>query len=511
MLLVNDFLEQSAQRTPDKPALVCGGQRLTYAHIDSKANRLANALKAAGVERGDRVVLFLPNCVELVVGIFATLKANAVFVAVNNTTKPDKLASLLHNCRATAMLAPARHAPLAAELTQRTASLKLAVVVGKGSSAAVEEFPELRDIDAIEAEFPDSRPDRRLIDRDLACLIYTSGSTGDPKGVMTAHCNATFVAESVINYLDNNRDDVLMCTLPLSFGYGLYQLLMALKFGGTLVLERSFTYPAQILKLIETEKVTGFPGVPTIFAILLQMDLNVFDLSSLRYLTTAAAALPPSHIRQLRQLFPQADFFSMYGLTETKRSLYMPPDQLDDRLDSVGIAIPGTEAWLVDDDDNRLGPNQVGELVIRGGHVMQGYWENPQTTAERFRPGPVPGEKVCYTGDLFRTDEDGYFYFVSRKDDIIKSCGEKVSPTEIENVLYGLPGVAKTAVIGVADDILGQAVKAFIEAPDADLTEKDVLRHCRANLEDFMMPKYVEFMSALPVNPSGKIQKTSLH
>jgi acyl-CoA synthetase (AMP-forming)/AMP-acid ligase II len=344
----------------------------------------------------------------------------------------------------------------------------------------------------------------------LACLIYTSGSTGDPKGVMSDHSNVVFAASSIIEYLGNVESDIVICLSPLSFDYGLYQLLMVFKFGGTLVLEKGFTFPAVILKRIQEERVTGFPGVPTIYAMLLKMDLSPYDLSSLRYLTNTAAALPPSHILEIRAKFPWATLFSMYGLTETKRTLYLPPEQLDKRPDSVGIAIPGTEVWIEDEQGQRLGSGEVGELVSRGRHVMRGYWGDPEKTAARFRPGSVPGEWVCYTGDLFRMDDEGFMYFVSRKDDIIKSRGEKVAPKEVENVLYSLPGIREVAVIGVPDPVLGQAVKAFVVQEDNAIAEADILRHCRTHLEDFMVPKYIELCTELPKTSSGKIKKTDL-
>ena len=510
MLFVQDSLEQSARRTPSKVALICDGQRLTYAEVDAMANRLASALEAHGVARGDRVVLFCPNCIELVVGIFATLKANGVFVVVNSSTKADKLAYVVRNSRAAALVTPVRHVEMAAEVMRHAQSLKCTVLTGSGFAEAGQRDGAFLSFDAIQRDYPASAPKRRRIDQDLACLIYTSGSSGEPKGVMSSHANVVFAASSIISYLQNLPDDVIICALPLSFDYGLYQLLMTFTFGGTLVLERSFAYPARFLERLGGERVTGFPGVPTIFAILLDMDLSGYDFSRLRYITNTAAALPPSHIQRLRNLFPKATLYSMYGLTETKRTLYLPPEQLDKRPGSVGIAIPGTEVWLEDEQGNRLGPNQVGELVIRGGHVMRGYWENPEATAQRFRPGPIPGERVCYSDDLFRMDEDGYFYFVGRKDDIIKSRGEKVAPKEIENVLYELSGVVEAAVIGVSDPILGQAIKALIVTRDHTLTEKDVLRHCRARLEDFMVPKYVAFVDSLPKTTSGKIQKTAI-
>jgi len=509
-MLVHDFLERSAEQAPGKVALVCGGQRLTYAEVDAMANRLAHGLRERGVERGDRVILFLPNSVELVVGIFGVLKAGGTFVVVNASTKEDKLTYLVNNCRAKALITAGRQSRVATALMERAPSLDFAVLAGRGAVEEASSAPEsVVAFDQIQGAHASERPPRVGAEDDLACLIYTSGSTGEPKGVMSAHSNVDFATTSIITYLENTADDVVINVLPLSFDYGLYQLLMTFKFGGTLVLERTFAYPAHVLKRMEEERVTGFPGVPTIFAILLQMDLDPYDLTSLRYITNTAAALPPSHIQQIRDKFPWATLYSMYGLTETKRTLYLPPAQLDERPGSVGIAIPGTEVWIEDEEGNRLGPNQVGELVIRGEHVMQGYWENSEATAKRFRPGKN-GERLCYSGDLFRQDEDGYLYFVSRKDDIIKSRGEKVAPKEVENVLYALPGVAEVAVIGVPDPVLGEAIKAIVVNRGRELTEREVLQHCRAHLEDFMVPQSVEFRDALPKTSSGKIKKTGL-
>jgi amino acid adenylation domain-containing protein len=507
-MLVNDFLQDSAKRLPDKTALVCEGQRLTYAQIEEQANRIANGLLALGVQRGDRVAVWLTNSVETVIAIFAILKAGGTFTVINPTTKPSKLAYVLNNCAARGLFAPARRVEQVADIFDSVPSLRCAVMCGKGAATTRPDtvtFPHLMET------HPPTRPLCPTIDVDLACLIYTSGSTGDPKGVMSTHANVIFAASSIIQYLENVPEDIVINVLPLSFDYGLYQLLMVFKFSGTLVLERSFTYPAVVLKHIEQEKVTGFPGVPTLFAVLLQMDLGRFDLSSLLYLTNTAAALSVEHIQRLRDAFPWARLYSMYGLTECKRTLYLPPEELDRRPGSVGIAIPGTEVWIEDEGGNRLGPGEVGELVVRGSHVMQGYWNNPGATARWYRPGRYPAERHLYTGDLFKMDEEGFLYFVARKDDIIKSRGEKVAPKEVESALYRLPGVVEAAVIGVPDELLGQAIKAFVVCgEDHQLTKKDVLHHCTQHLEDFMVPKYVEFRDSLPKTSSGKIQASAL-
>lgn len=509
MRLVGDFLERSAARWPNKLALVADEQRFTYAELDERANRLAQALIAQGVQRGDRVVLWSPNCTELVVAIFAVLKVGAVFVVLHETTKPDRVAYVVGDCAAVAVAATATRLAALRALPAAAGQPRFGVVLPAAGAPAALPQGDL-DYAAAQATSAVGRPAQRAIDRDLACLIYTSGSTGAPKGVMSAHHNVVFAVESITTYLRNTADDVVLCALPLSFDYGLYQLLMTFAFGGRLVLERSFAYPAAILERIAAERVTGLPGVPTMWAILLDLDLAAFDLSSLRYLTNTAAALPPSHVQRLIAAFPKVRVYSMYGLTETKRTLYMPPERLAEHPGSVGIAIPGTEVWIEDDAGRRVGPGEVGELVVRGGHVMLGYWGAAEATARRFRPGPLPGERVCHTGDLFRVDDHGFHYFVGRRDDILKCRGEKVAPKEIEAVLHELSGVREAAVVGVADPVLGQAIRAYVVRGEPALTEATVLRHCRARLEDFKVPQAVVFVTALPTTSTGKVHRQGI-
>ncbi|HEY5997787.1 MAG TPA: AMP-binding protein [bacterium] len=509
--LVNHFLEHSAGKFPEKVALLCHGQRLTYAELNGRADALAAALAGAGVVRGDRVAVFMDNSVEAVVSIFATMKAGAAFMVVNPTTKAEKLEYILNNSRARVLVTQTPRRAVASRVS--SPHLETVILAGKaGADVAAFAGARLLSFEDAVAAAPAGGLVSPCIDLDLAGVIYTSGSTGNPKGVMLSHLNMVSAADSITTYLENTPDDVIVNVLPLAFDYGLYQVLMAFKIGGTVVLERSFTYPYEIIELMIREKVTGFPGVPTIFAILLGLkDLPKWDLSSLRYMTNTAAALPASHIRRLRELFPAVRLYSMYGLTECKRVSYLPPAELDRRPHSVGRGMPNEEVYIVDEQGNRVGPGVVGELVVRGANVMLGYWELPEETAACIRPGKYPGERVLYTGDLFKTDEEGFLYFVARKDDIIKSRGEKVSPKEVENALYGLDGVLEAAVIGVPDDILGEAVKAFV-VPEAGaaLTERDVLKHCAAHLENFMVPKAVEIMKSLPKTSTGKISKKEL-
>jgi amino acid adenylation domain-containing protein len=442
------------------------------------------------------VAIFMENCAEAVTAIYAALKLGAVFMPVNALTKPDKLAFLLNDARAACLVTHSSLRRVWHRAVVQAKAVHTCVMADRQAGAAAVAAPRGHEV----------------IDQDLASIIYTSGSTGDPKGVMLTHLNMVSALHSVSGYLRYREDDVILCVLPLAFDYGLYQVLMGFKAGATVVLGRNFTFPVRILEVMAREGVSVLPGVPTMFALLMGLDsLPRYDLSRLRMITSTAAALPEAHIGRLRARFPQATLFSMYGLTECKRVTYLPPEQLDIRPTSVGRGMPNEEVWLVDESGRRLPNGSTGELVIRGSHVMRGYWERPAETAERLKPGPNAGERVLYSGDIFRTDAMGYLYFVGRKDDIIKSRGEKVSPREVENALCRLPGVSEAAVVGVPDALLGQAIKAFVVlAPGQRISERDIMGHCFANLESFMVPKYVELVDSLPKTDTGKIRKTAL-
>lgn len=502
---IEHFLAEKAVAHPAKTALVTSQRRLSYEELDNLSSRLATALFMNGVRRDDRVLIFMDNCWEAAVSIFAALKAGATFSPINPSTKADKLAYIIADCEAKAILTQAKLMPVVTDAcaSRGNGGIFVASTVNAGSQCPAGAI-SLADCLTVEAAVIDHRG----IDVDLAMLIYTSGSTGRPKGVMMTHRNCDAAAGSITTYLRNTPDDIIMNVLPLAFDYGLYQLLMSVRLGATLVLEKSFAFPQAIFERVREEGVTGLPLVPTMAAIILQMrDLTPGFLPSLRYISNTAAALPPAHIERLRFLFPGVRLYSMYGLTECKRCTYLPPEELDRRPGSVGIAIPNTEAFVVDDDGQRVPAGVAGELVIRGPHVMQGYWRNQAATDQALRPGPNPWEKVLYTGDLFRTDEEGFLYFVGRKDDIIKTRGEKVAPKEVEAVLHAHPGIAEAVVVGVPDPVLGHAIGALIVRSDPALDKNDVIRHCARHLEDFMVPKVIEFRPELPKIETGKVSR----
>ena len=509
-MLLHQWFERHAREKPDHVALVCETGRYGYAEIDRQARALAITLQAAGLQRGDRVAIYLENCVEAVVSIFAVLKAGGVFMPVNPQVKADKLAYLLKDSEAHTLIAHGTFTDTVGRALDGVSTLR-ALIMTQPPTTRVAGMAVL----PFSAALADAGRELAIpatIDQDLASIIYTSGSTGDAKGVMVTHLNMVTAATSISTYLGLRADDIILNVLPIAFDYGLYQILMSSRVGATVVLQRSLAFPVKVLETLVREKVTVLPGVPTVFTMLLNLgSFKNYDLSTLRLVTNTAAALSEAQIRDIRASFPSATLFSMYGLTECKRVTYLPPDQLDVRPMSVGRGMPNEEVWLVDADGRRLPNGSTGELVVRGSHVMRGYWRKPQQTAERLKPGELPGEMYLYTGDIFRTDAEGYLYFVARKDDIIKSRGEKVSPREVENALHKLDGVLEAAVIGVADEVLGEAVKAFVVLKQGYAwSERDVIKHCLAHMESFMAPKQVVFMDALPRTDTGKITKRGL-
>jgi long-chain acyl-CoA synthetase len=469
------LLEHRARVSPAHTAVVCGSSRPSYSALDDQAARFAATMLRGGLRPGDRVIICIDNSVEAVIALFGVLKAGGVFVFVNPKSPVEYLERLVADSDAAATVT-----------REQSGALRVTWRPTASESAAP------------------------AADSDLAALVYTSGSTGEPKGVMLTHRNLTSAAASITQYLKNTDADVILSVLPLAFTYGLGQVTTAFHVGATLVLERSFTYPRVILDTIQRERVTGLPIVPTMATLLLQQNVRELRLPSLRYITNAAAALSAVKIQQLRAALPHVSFYSMYGQTECQRISYLPPGLIGDHPGSVGVPIPGTDAFVVDENGQPVRAGVVGELVVRGPHVMMGYWKQPAATAEALRPGPG-GATVLHTGDLFRMDADGLLYFIERKDGMIKTRGEKVAPRQVEETIAGLDGIADVAVYGVPDAVMGEAVTAVVVlTPGASLTADDVRRHCREHLAAYMVPKVVDIRDTMPTTATGKISRRAL-
>jgi acyl-CoA ligase (AMP-forming) (exosortase A-associated) len=513
--LLDHMLRTSATRFPQKEALVDGPQRLSYAEVDQTVSALAEGLRSAGLERGDRVAIFLESSVYQVLSIFAVLRAEAVFVPINHLLFPEQVEHIMADCRVKALITSGpRLSGLSAALP-RIPSLCFVVSIGGGERQDIA-LP-MYHFEDLCAESPASHPDR-CIGSDLAALLYTSGSTGRPKGVMLSHAQIMAGASIVSTYLQITERERILAVLPFSFDAGLNQLMTAFQQGATLVL-LNFTFGREIVQALDRECITGLAGVPTLWTLLAQPQstLQKTQLPQLRYITNTGGAMPQSVLATLRVALPTTQVFLMYGLTEAFRSTYLPPEELDRRPTSIGKAIPNTEILVVNEHGQSCKPGEVGELVHRGPTVSLGYWGQPELTNKVLRPHPFiaselrDGEKVCYSGDLVRADSEGFLYYVGRRDTMIKSSGYRISPSEVEETLFQSGRIRGAAVIGIPDEILGQHVKAFVVAKENEPRDRDCLiAFCAERIPRYMVPKDVEYIDELPKTTSGKVDYPAL-
>lgn len=514
--LIHHMLRSSALRFPDKEALVHGDQRLTYAAVAQQTAGLAYGLRRAGLQRGDRVGIYLEPSVEQVLSIFGSSQADGVFVPINNLLLAKQVAHIARDSQMRGLITTASKLSALAPVLQDIPSLEFVVVASNSPHPDIPlpmyNFEELCQLTPSQAWCEVG------IDKDLAALLYTSGSTGKPKGVMLSHAQVMAGSTIVSTYLDITGADRLLAVLPFSFDAGLNQLMTAFQQGGTLVLT-TFVFAREIVQTLRQERITGMGGVPTLWSLLAQptSSLQKHQFPHLRYLTNTGGAMPQNVLATLRQVLPTTKIFLMYGLTEAFRSTYLPPEELDRRPTSMGKAIPNTEILVINDQGQLCKPGEVGELVHRGPTVSMGYWGQPELTARVLRPHPLltpeqgNSEKVCYSGDLVQTDEEGFLYFVGRRDTMIKSSGFRISPTEVEAILFRSGQLREAAVIGMPDDILGQSIKAFVVSRDgATLNPDALLAFCADNLPRYMVPKTVECLDTLPKTTSGKVDYPAL-
>lgn len=514
--LLHHILRTSAIRDPDKEALVHGSTRLSYRQVAEKCAGLADGLRMAGVQRGDRVGIFLEPSVPQALSIFGISQAGGVYVPINQVLFPEQVAHIAKDCGMTGLITT-RHKltsllPVLKDIETLRFVLLDAEIAGASPHLPMFIFDQLCQLQCPE-------PWKEVsIGKDLAAILYTSGSTGKPKGVMLSHGQIMAGASIVSTYLEITNRDRILSVLPFSFDAGMNQLTAAFQQGATLVLT-TFIFARDIVQSLAKEDITGLAGVPTLWSLLAQPSstLHKTKLPHLRYITNTGGAMPQGVLQTLRRILPTTDVVLMYGLTEAFRSTYLPPDQLDHRPTSMGRAIPDTEILVVNEQGQPCKPGEVGELVHRGPTVSMGYWGQPDLTAKVLRPHPYlpkelgDQERVCYSGDLVTMDEEGFLYFVGRRDTMIKSSGFRISPTEVEEALFSSGKLQEAAVIGIPDEILGQVIKAFVVAKDGEMvTAQDLLAYCGEKLPRHMVPKAVEVLPVLPKTTSGKVDYPAL-
>ena len=513
-MLIHEFVHAHARVAPDAEALVDQRRRISYAVLSKQLDAVAMALLEAGLARSERVAVFLDKRIETVVALFGTSAAGGVFVPVNPLLKGEQVEHILADCNVRILVTSAERLTMLATVLPRCLDLHTVVYIGHAANIPL--LPGLRVVHW-EDFLAVGRPavPHRCIDSDMAAILYTSGSTGKPKGVVLSHRNLVAGAESVVQYLGNTAADRILALLPLSFDYGLSQLTTAFKSGATVVL-MNYLLPRDVPRIVEEERITGLAAVPALWSQLAQLAWP--QQAALRYITNSGGALPRTVLDALRRALPGTEVFLMYGLTEAFRSTCLPPAELDRRPDSIGRAIPNAEIMVVRPDGTPCEPDEPGELVHRGALVSLGYWNDPEKTAERFRPVPdakggLPLKEIAvWSGDTVYMDADGYLYFIGRRDEMIKVSGYRVSPTEVEEALHATGLVAEAAACGVPHPALGQAIVASVmPASGQQVTPAMLLQACRASLPGYMVPSHIELSpQGLPRNPNGKIDRAFL-
>jgi acyl-CoA ligase (AMP-forming) (exosortase A-associated) len=516
--LLGDLPARTAERGRDRGALAFGGETLGYGQLAAAIETFAAALAALRLPRAARVGIWIEKRIETVVAIFGTARAGCVFVPVNPLLKPEQAAYIARDCNVEVLVTNAPRVAGFAPLLEQCPDLRHIVVVGGGEGASAPTGAvQVLGWEALMGAADRSARPHRVIDVDMAGILYTSGSTGKPKGVVLSHRNIVEGARSVSTYLESTPDDRILAVLPLSFDYGLSQLTTSFLVGATAVLH-NYLLPQDVIRALVRERITGLAAVPPLWIQLAALDWPATIDEHLRYFTNSGGAMPTATLAELRRRAPRARPYLMYGLTEAFRSTYLPPEEIDRRPTSMGKAIPNAEILVVREDGTECAPGEPGELVHRGALVSMGYWNDPEKTAERFKPLPgqskelVLTELAVWSGDTVKRDEEGFLYFVSRRDEMIKTSGYRVSPTEIEEVIYRTGLVAEVAAFGVEHPVLGQAIVLVAQPSEGrEADTKALLDACKAQLPAFMLPQHVDWLAgALPRNANGKIDRKTL-
>lgn len=520
-VLLHELIARSAHRAPADLALVAGTSSMTYAALDQAVRGLAAGLLGLGLQRTDRVGIWLEKRFETVIASFGAPAAGGVMVPMNPLLKPEQVVYIARDCNVRVLVTSPERLALLAPVVHQCPDLRHVVLTELSpqppvlpAGVSLHGWSALLDAPA--------RAGHRVIDTDLVAILYTSGSTGRPKGVVLSHRNMVAGAKSVASYLENGPHDTLLAALPLSFDAGFSQLTTAFHTGARVVL-LNYLLPRDVLRAMEREQVTGLTAVPPLYIQLTQLDWPATIGEHLRYFANTGGRMPRETLAALQQRVPRAKPFLMYGLTEAFRSTYLPPEEVDRRPDSIGKAIPNAEILVLREDGTECGPGEPGELVHRGALVGQGYWNDAEKTAERYKLLPVGiggrqagqtlPEYAVFSGDTVRKDAEGFLYFVGRRDEMMKTSGYRVSPTEVEEVLYATRLVGECVAFGVDHPVLGQAIQVIATAPDAsDALDVDALMmQCRQHMPAYMVPHGIEPMKGpLPRNPNGKIDRKLL-
>jgi acyl-CoA ligase (AMP-forming) (exosortase A-associated) len=510
---LHQVLRQMATRRPEAPALTIKDTTVGYGKLWDEARAFAAGLDRIGLVPSERVAIYLDKRIETVASVFGTSAGGGAFVPVNPLLRAQQVGYILDDCSVRVLVTSADRLAMLGDELDRLPSVEHVVVVDERPDPMPEHGYTVHSW----GEFlgTGAMPEPNLIDIDMAAIFYTSGSTGKPKGVVLSHRNLIAGGESVSQYLGNHEGDCILAALPLSFDAGFSQLTTGFTVGAHVVLV-NYLLPRDVVRLCAKHGVTGLTCVPPLWLQLADQTWPAEATRSMRYFANTGGRMPKATLDRLRAIFPEAKPYLMYGLTEAFRSTYLDPAEVDRRPDSIGKAIPNAEILVVREDGSLCDPGEQGELVHRGALVAMGYWNDPERTAERFRPVPSRDGAICssetavFSGDLVRRDEDGFLYFVSRKDEMIKTSGYRVSPTEIEEVAYGTGLVGDAVALGIDDERLGQHIVLAVSPANGRLDPDELLSELRRQLPLYMVPKQVVVRPSLPRSPNNKFDRNLL-
>ena len=515
--LLHSLLFSQAKLRPDNTALEFKQEKVTYQELSSLATEFAGGYSDLNLPKGSRVGVFLPKQIETVSAYFGTLLAGGSIVPINPVLKAAQIHHILCDCDVSILVTSIARVKQLDDILAHCPNLKKIVLVDGNSSDI-----ECDDSLSIQSWQDFIQPIQlavlpTIIESDLAAIFYTSGSTGKPKGVVLTHHNMYVGAESVAQYQNNSDQDRILAVLPFSFDYGFSQLTTSFLAGATVIL-LDYLLPKDVIKTLEKSQATGLAGVPPLWMQITKLTWPDSIKNHLRFITNSGGAMPQSTLSILKEKLPNTDIYLMYGLTEAFRSTYLPPDQVDARPTSMGKAIPNAEIFVINSNNEECQPGEEGELVHRGPLVAQGYWNDPEKTAERYKPlppsltdGRTVQELAVWSGDAVKKDNEGYLYFVSRTDEMIKTSGYRVSPTEIEESLLLLDKISEAVAMGILHPDLGHAiVVAATSHSDHEGLEKEIFNALKKQLPPYMLPQKIFIKEELPRNANGKFDRKYL-
>lgn len=512
--LIQHMLEESGERVPHKICLEEASKKISYEETIMNARKVAGMLQSLGINPGDHIGVYMDRSIDQVVSLLGVFYTGAVLIIINPILREKQISHIIKDAKILTLISSQDKMEKNVSLFKKAGIQKAIIFQGENKNL----FKRTVVFNGNWDLYPECKNINTTISADTSHIIYTSGSTGQPKGIVISHQNTIDGAKIVSQYTGLSEDDRVMGTLPFNFDYGFNQLMNTLYMGATIYLHRFFL-PNDLLGILEKKQITVFAGMTPIWSKIFNPKLTdlskKYDFSRIRVITNTGGKVPVSTVKKLKDLFSRANIFLMYGLTEAFRSTYLDPAQIDNHPESIGKAIPNVQIMVINKEGKECGPGEEGELVHRGALISKGYWNNPEKTQQVFKPNPLLSannahlETVVFSGDIVKRDGEGYIYFIGRKDNMIKTKGYRVSPSEVEELIYNFEGVAECVVTGYEEDDTIK-LRAIIQLNDSELTSKTIHTKCKQEFPFYLVPDDIVVRDNFPLTSNGKIDRTKV-